>query len=120
MMMDLSRTIQRLGGTEPFTVERRNAGQVINGRHVRADARFFKGTGAIQNSDADTIAMLPEGTRADDAVTIWTTAQLRTAKDNAHEADKVTARGDVWEVHAVKTWHREGNFFRCVCVRSGQ
>jgi len=118
--MDLSRTIARLGGNESFCVERRDAGQVINGRHVRAEPRTFKGQGAVQNSDADTIAMLPEGVRTDDVITIWTTTELRTAEDDKHEADKVTVRGVVWEVQQVKTWQREGNFFRAVCVKVGQ
>lgn len=119
--MDMSRTIARLGGPESFSVERRDAGEVVNGRHVRAAPRFFNVTdAAVQNSSAKTIAMLPEGVRADDSITIWSPTELRTAKDNAHEADKVTARGEQWEVHTVKNWQREGNFFRCVCVKVGQ
>jgi hypothetical protein len=118
--MDLSRTIERLGGSESFCVERRAKGQLVNGRHVRAEATTFNAEGAIQNSDADTIAMLPEGVRKDASITIWTTTQLRTAEDDVAEADRVTARGVVWEVHQVKTWEREGNFFRAVCVKVGQ
>ncbi len=118
--MDLTRTIERLGGPESFSVERRDAGQVINGRHVRAESFTFLAAGAIQNSDADTIAMLPEGIRTDDVITIWTEQELRTAEDGVHEADQITVRGKVWEVHQVKTWQREGNFFRVVCVKVGQ
>lgn len=118
--MDLSHTIARLGGSEAFIVERRDAGQIINGRHVRAEPRGFSTSGAIQNSDADTIAMLPEGVGSDDAITIWTTTELRTAKEAVHEADKVSVRDDVWEVHAARNLQREGNFWRCVCIKVGQ
>lgn len=119
-MMDMMRTIERLGGPECFIVERRDAGTIVNGRHVRAEAYTFKAEGAVQNSDADTIAMLPEGVRTNDIITIWTNAKLRTAEDDKHEADRITVRDVVWEVHQVKTWQREGNFFRAVCVKVGQ
>jgi hypothetical protein len=64
--------------------------------------------------------MLPEGVRTDDAITIWSEVELHTAKDGVREADKVTARDEVWEVHSVRNWKREGGFFKSVCIKVGQ
>lgn len=120
-LFDFTSTINALGGPEEFTVSRsRKDGQYVKGRYQKLPPETFCAEGAIQPADADSIRMLPEGVRADTAVNVWTTCELRTARPPNQDADILLIRGEEYEVHMVKDWDFAGGYHKATCVRVGQ
>jgi hypothetical protein len=119
-LLDLRGTIARLNGTERFVIERRGKGQIVKGRHLEARAKQIQATGAVQQAEPKAMDMLPEGTRQDETLSVWTTTRVRTARADSHDADILQIRGDRYEVLNVADWSREGGYYQATVVKVGQ
>lgn len=120
-MTRLVDTINRLGKQETFQVVRPGAGVRVKGRWERPAPQEFPAVGSVQQADAQTMMMLPEGVRNRETVIVHTDCELQNADvDAQREADQLTIRDRTFEVMLLSDWTREGGFTEAVCVRLGQ
>ena len=118
MTSRLAQTVARF--SHCFTVIRREPGEYIQGRYQQPEPRRFEARGSIQPSTDDEIALLPEGTRSDGAVTIWTSCDLKIGSMRDQEPDHVEFKGVEYEVRAEADWFHHGDFRRYVAGKAGQ
>lgn len=96
----------------------RAQGYYSNGvwRGTTPEESFCKGN--VQPASQADIERLPQGARADGAVTVFTTADLVTTEGGQNEiADKIRHDGTLYEVSRVTHWP---DFNRAVCAKVGQ
>lgn len=117
-LFDFKTMIDALGGPETFTVKRQAETTIVRGRAMQKDPTTFTVQGAAQPAGAETRRMLPEGTRADKVLNVWTDVALQTRTDE-HNADVVTIRGEDYEVAMLWDYERSGAYFKAACVRLG-
>ena len=120
-MSQLPATIRRLGKHEKFTVIRPTGGVRIKGRYIRNEPQEFPANGSVQQADASTQLLLPEGHRGRETLIVHTVCELFgvDVKDQTN-ADNLILRGRRYEVMMVSDWSREGGFFEATVVRLGQ
>lgn len=73
--------------------------------------------GNIQPASQGDIERLPEGTRSDGAVTVFTGAFMRTAAAPNQVADRIMFKGVEYEVSQVEYWASHNRY---VCTKVGQ
>jgi len=103
-----------------FVVIRREPGEYIRGRYSQPEPREFQTRGSIQPATDDEIQLLPEGTRSDGAVSIWTECDLKIGSLRDQEPDHVLFNGIEYEVRAEADWFHHGAFRRYVAGKAGQ
>lgn len=88
-----------------------------------ADGRWVGGAesltdvmAVIQPVDPDDLQALPEGERSEASKAVWTRTELRTAREDAHEADIVEADGARWKILAVFD-RAEGGWYKAIAGR---
>lgn len=118
MTARLAKTVARF--SHCFEVERTEPGEYIEGRYSPGTSRRFEARGSIQPATTDEIQLLPEGTRSDGAVTIWTKCDLKIGSSRDKEPDHAFFNGVEYEVRAEADWFHHGAFRRYVAVKAGQ
>lgn len=88
-----------------YTVTRRAAATITTGRAVAGATSSVTITASVQPASGRDLQRLPEGRRAIETLTLFTTTQLLVGGQGAaNEADLVTIGGKVYEVQLVETW----------------
>lgn len=59
---------------------------------------------------------LPDGQRANGAITIYATQELRTASAGLM-ADRVTYAGELWEVQTAQPWDAQAGYWKAIAVK---
>jgi hypothetical protein len=118
MTARLANTVRRF--SHCFTVIRQEPGEYVQGRYKKTAARRFEARGSIQPAAPEEIALLPEGVRADGAVTIWTECELLIGSSRERLPDHVLFQGTEYEVRAEADWLHHGAFRRYVAGKAGQ
>ncbi|MCG8433487.1 MAG: hypothetical protein MJA83_05605 [Gammaproteobacteria bacterium] len=120
-MSRLRATIARLGRMEGFEVSRPGGGEDVKGEWKRNRPSVFEANGSIQQADAQTLMLLPEGLRNQETVVVHTDCELRSEDVGAQrQADRLKIRGRIFQVERLFDYSREGGFFEAICVRLGQ
>jgi hypothetical protein len=97
----------------------RDGGFFDKGRYVEEKAGRFTIRGNVQPAPSQSIQRLPEGSRKEGAIALFTLAELRTAKagDGGHNADRVVFCDREYEIATVEIWPRHRRY---VATRFGQ
>jgi len=102
--------------TQCFQIKR-IAGFYDRGEYVRLQPSLSWAQGNIQPAGKLDIERLPEGARADGALTVFTDACLQTAEAPNQVADRVLYKGVEYEVSGVERWP---TYNRYVWTKVGQ
>ena len=117
-MIDLRSVISSFGA--PLTITRRPPGEWVNGIWVAATpVDVAAGLASIQPV-GDRSVVLPEGVRAEDAVTVYAQVELRGVQDpEGYAADRFDYRGRTFEVQSVRDWSTGamGQYFKAIAYR---
>jgi len=103
-----------------LTVIRREPGEYVEGRYCETKPTTFEAFGCVQPTTPREIELLPEGTRADGAVTIWIDCDLKIGGQRDKEPDRILFRGVEYEARSEADWFHHGAFRRYVCTKAGQ
>ena len=115
--MNLAGTIRRLARAS-YTVTRFAQGAYENGRFVRGAPTQFTIRALIQPTRGQDLLRLPEGERTRELVTIYTTDELHTANaPGGAAADRVTWRGETYEVQGVERWDEIAGFWKAIAAK---
>jgi hypothetical protein len=117
--MNLGSIVDSFATSYKLTVTRRAARTVVNGVYVPGDEETFTLRPAVvYPASGRQLALLPEGQRTSEAVTIFTKCQLRGAKDPAGYApDRVTYRGTIYEIQLAGDWAAPGGYYHSLGVK---
>jgi hypothetical protein len=117
-MIDLTTLMTDPDFTRNFIVKRRG-GSFVDGRFVSSVATLiFKNP--LMPSTAREVSLLPEGDRATEAITIYTTQQLYTTRADTQEglSDLVIFNGKSYKVVSSLPWDKYG-YYKNVAVYIG-
>ena len=95
----------------------RSEGFYERGVYRKTGTKITWQKGNVQPSAKADIDRLPEGSRADGAVTVFTHAFMHTANAPNQVADRIMYQGIVYEVSAVEYWPGHNRY---VCTKVGQ
>lgn len=116
--MDLSGLVTSfLTGT--YTVTRTARASLNRGKAASGgSASTLTVRGSVSPATGKDLQRVPEGRRANAAMTLFTTTELTAGGVSAaYEADRVAINGASWEVSHVETWadpRSGGTIYRCV------
>jgi hypothetical protein len=113
--MDLSGVIESFL-TGIYTVTRTQPATFTDGRAVSGSTSTFTTRACIQPASGRQLKELPEGSRSDEAVAIYSESELLTV-GATQEADTLVYRGEVWQVQNVKRWDELGNYWLGVATK---
>ena len=98
-----------------YTVTRKGAATYLKGRLIAASTSTFTITASIQPLTGRDMSLLPEGSRADNTKSLYTTTQLNTV--GAAEPDSLTIDSVEFEVVNVEKWEGFGEIYYRTLVR---
>jgi hypothetical protein len=76
---------------------------------------------SVQRPTGRQLQLLPENQRTQEAIAVYTSTLLRTAKPASNLlADRIVYGGDVYEVQTLIDWVPAGNFCQALAVKVGQ
>jgi hypothetical protein len=113
--MSLGHVISRFR-TATYTITRAGAGTYTDGRFVPAATSTITIEGSVQPAGARQLELLPEGQRAGDLYTLYTTTELFT-RGPGSTPDIVTLEGTAWVVIRVDRWdglHAVNPHYECI------
>lgn len=90
--------------TNTATLRRFSMGARSMGEYVEGTASDTIISCSMQPLSGEHLQALPEGRRAEDFYTIYTTEPLQTAKENVRNADHIIFGGDTYVVSKVMQW----------------
>jgi hypothetical protein len=99
-----------------FQLKRSN-GFYEKGVYRRINSELSNHRGNIQPASKAQVERLPEGMRADGAISIFTDLVMRTADPPNQVADRVMVKGIEYEVGDVERW---ASYNEYVCAKVGQ
>ena len=116
MIFDQLRQANQTWHQTSFQLIRAN-GFFERGVYRRIDSQITWHKGNIQPASQRAIERLPEGTRSDGAIVLFTDVALRTAESSDYPADRIVCLGTEYEVSQSDGWssHR-----RYTCTKVGQ
>ena len=97
----------------PITLKRPSTGNYVNGRWVEGSYTNSTITASIQPLNGKEMQSLPEARRLSESFKMYTETQIRTVEEAGSDqnADRVIFDGNEYEVHQVKPWQNNSNFF---------
>lgn len=95
----------------------RSEGFYNNGVYKRLAPQISWQRGNIQPAAQAEVERLPEGTRSDGAVTVFTAAFMRVAASPNQLADRIMYKGTEYEVSSAEYWESHNRY---VCAKVGQ
>jgi len=96
---------------------KRTTGFYERGVYIRAETDLTWQSGNVQPASQAAIERLPEGSRKDGAITIFTHADLRTAASPNDVADRIVYQGVEYEVGGEEKWPSHSRY---TCTKVGQ
>lgn len=95
----------------------RTEGFYAQGVYQRTMTNTTWGRGNIQPASQRDVERLPEGARADGAVTLFTLDQLKTTESPNSVADRILVNGTEYEVSSGEYWPSHNRY---LCTKVGQ
>ena len=102
--------------TKCFQLKRTN-GFYERGIYRRIDSETTWESGDVQPASQAAIERLPEGSRTDGAITVFTHARMRTAASPNDVADRILYQGVEYEVSGEQIWPSDNVY---TCTKVGQ
>lgn len=116
-VMDLSDVVGSLA-TGTYAVTRRGAPTFVGGiEQGDGSVSTLMIPMSVQSVGPQMMDVLPEGTRIQDARTLFSAAPLLTAQENGGLADRVTIDGVMFQVQAIRDWQAEGSATMAIAKR---
>lgn len=104
--------------TGTYTVTRRGASTVVDGRAVPAVPSTLSIVASVQPATGRDLERLPEGQRSRETRVVFTPTQLLIATQGAGLSDIVAIDGSKWEVQQVARWDAppgtDAPYWRCI------
>lgn len=105
----------------PVSVTRERSGYYVQGRYQEVAPETFSVTAAVQVVQGRQRQLLPEGVRTRSIIQLFTATELCTERTAAAaKADRVTWRGNTYEVFEVEDWVTDGGYYRVLAASVGQ
>jgi hypothetical protein len=106
-------------GTGTYTVTRRPAPTLVNGRAVPGVPATFDITASVQPASGRDLLRLPEGQRSIETCVLFTATQLLVAVEGSGNiSDVVEIDGRKWEIQNVARWDNPANasapYWKCI------
>ena len=119
-ILPLRATIRRLA-TNSYTVVRNGAGSFTQGRYIPGIPVSFTINASIQPLDGRDLLRLPQGSRTEWYIKIYTATPLRVVIAPAgNSSDVVSYGGNTFEVEKVFDWSESGGFTIAYAKKQGQ
>lgn len=117
MLNDLSDAV--LSCSLPIMVKRFSSPPVVKGRKQgKPLCREFRMMASVQPMSQKQLARLPEGTRAEGAVAVYSKQPLRTVRQSdARQADEFCYNGVDYQVQSVDDWFDLGGYYMMTATR---
>lgn len=93
--------------TGTYTVFRRAANTIVNGRAVLGAESSFTLDASVQPLRGDDLKVLPEGSHTNKTRVIYSASELQTRRDG-YEPDKIIINGEPYEVFLCEPWEAFG------------
>lgn len=117
-LIDLSDAVAELASGS-YTV-RRYTQAIVGGRAQRTETGTLTIVGSVQPATGRDVALLPQGYEVSEALTLFSSTELRTADGAAQLPDVVEVDGRRFTVQRVERWDALGGFFRAVLLMERQ
>ncbi|MCL2829843.1 MAG: hypothetical protein FWD77_03775 [Betaproteobacteria bacterium] len=115
-MIDVSELIDDPDFASAFELIRSSGGFENEGEYVAAPGQPEKRIGVVQPAKAEDVAQfLPEGERANRAITVYCRQELRHSDGEGADSDAILWNGQRWRVIGVRNWSGEG-FWQATAV----
>lgn len=101
---------------KPVTRVRRAASVVAHGFTTEAAPQRLPIKAVVQPATGKDLQVLPEGKDVEEAISVISTTELRTAEPGKHPADRIEWSGRVFEVAKVKDWNANANFYSVIAT----
>lgn len=102
----------------PYTLTRRSPPVVVAGRASAPAEEAIAIVAAVIPANGRDLLLLPEDMRTREAVTIFSTFEIRTAEDaTGAPPDTIEHEGETYQIQTVQDWSRLGGFWRGVALK---
>lgn len=119
MPFDLSGVVQDLAPAAQVLVFRSSADTYTNGRlDTPATVVNILVTAVVEPISPRDLQRLPEGSRIQDATSLWTDTELFT-QGLGQAPDVFQVDGDLYQVQSVQAWGTMGNYWKVIGLRQG-
>ena len=116
MLADMADAVLLLGSGE-YSVTRRAAPLMIDGRLLPSSSTTFVATGSLQPSSGRDVQRLAEGLRDRETMVLYTSLELQAATPSVGTpGDRIAVNGRDFEVQTHERWAELGNFHRYMIV----
>jgi hypothetical protein len=103
----------------PIEVTRFQKSAIVKGRkQAKSPCDTFRLMASVQPLSQKMLARLPEGTRAEGTVVVFSKEPLKTVRTSeAKQADEFCYNGVDYQVQSVEDWHDLGGYFMMTATR---
>lgn len=117
-LFDLSSVVDALSDETALTVTRRDPSTYTVGRLDAPSSSTITIRASVQPASGRDLKRLPEGSRVEDVLCLFTTTELLT-QGVGQSPDLVTVQGADYEVQNVEVWASLGSFYKVLALKTG-